>query len=510
MDFESSGDHIKIVSKKQQDKILKDCKSAKYRVIILLMLDCGLRVTEVVRLKLGDFDFMRNDIRIKSLKKRGKDEVRVIPISTRLLEAISFYCRDLKADKEVYLFPSVNRTAKLPHLSRKQVWRKLNKLSDGVVYPHMFRHTFASRVVNEGNDLIVAQKLLGHSDIRTTQVYTHVNEKDLREAINSIEEKGVLVWLKKKFGKKVQVPILPFDKGMTSFHIGRKDVISKLRKNGEMKINTLIKGPQGIGKTHLLDNYQFGKIIRIDEVNKFKATLIAMIKRILEDKEHLLDLYIQLENEEGEEKIQKMLKALSVKQLSERLIKITEKHEYTLILDDVTKITPTGVSIIEKLKNHFHIIAAARQVKISHISFLTNFEVVELKNLNRKESIEMISRLVHNAQMFDRIEDYESFKNHVFEQTDGNPLFIIEMVERYNKEMVIDLDTTREVRHTTAIKEVDFSIPLMIFLGGLMVLRYLGKEMNDDKGAFMLFGGIFMVFALFARFFFNSTKRKYV
>ncbi len=510
MNIESSGDHIKVVSKKQQDSILKDCKSPKYKVIILLMLDCGLRVTEVVTLKLGDFDFMRNEVRVRSLKKRGNDTFRVIPISTRLLEAISFYCRSLKADKEIYLFPSVNKKSKFPHLSRKQVWRKLNKLSDGVVYPHMFRHTFASRVVNEGNDLLVAQKLLGHNDIRTTQVYTHVNEKDLRAAIDSIEEKGIVVWFKNKFGKKTQIPILPFDKGMTSFHVGRKDVLKKLAINGEKKINTLIKGPQGIGKTHLLDNYQNGNIIRIDEVNKFKATLIAMIDRILSDKPHLEALYIKLESEEGREKIDKMLKKLSVKQLSERLIKLTEKHEYTLILDDVTKITPTGVSIIEKLKNHFHIICAARQVKISHISFLTNFDVVEVKNLNRKESVEMIGRLVHNAQMFDRIEDYESFKNHVFEQTDGNPLFIIEMVERYNKEMVIDLDTTREVRHTTAIKEVDFSIPLMIFLGGLMVLRYVGKEMNDDKGAFMLFGGIFMVFALFARFFFNSTKRKFV
>jgi len=510
MNIESSNEHIKLVSKKQQDAILKDCKNPKYTVIILLMLDCGLRVTEVVSLKLGDFDFMRNEVRIKSLKKRGKDTSRVIPITTRLLEAISFYCRSLEADKDTYMFPAVNKKSKSPHLSRKQVWRKLNKLSDGVVYPHMFRHTFASRIVNEGNDLLVAQKLLGHNDIRTTQVYTHVNERDLKAAINSIEEKGIKVWFKRKFGKKIEVPVLPFDKGITNFHVGRKNILKKLASNGEKKINTLVKGPQGIGKTHLLDNYQYGKILRIDEVNKFKRTLISMIQSIIQDKPGMLELYTQLEEQEGVEKIDKMLKALSVKQLAERLIKITEKHEYTLILDDVTKITPTGVSIIEKLKNHFHIICAARQVKISHISFLTNFDVVEVKNLDRKESIEMIGRLVHNAQMFDRIEDYESFKNHVFEQTDGNPLFIIEMVERYNKEMVIDLDTTRDIQHTTARKEIDFSIPLMIFLGGLMVLRYVGKELTDDKGAYMLFGGVAMVFALFARFFFNSTKRKYV
>ena len=72
---------VKIVSAKQQEKILAKCKSAKYRVIVLLMLDCGLRVTEVVELKLKNFDFMKNAVTVYSLKKRGKVETRTIPVS---------------------------------------------------------------------------------------------------------------------------------------------------------------------------------------------------------------------------------------------------------------------------------------------------------------------------------------------------------------------------------------------------------------------------------------------
>ncbi|MEM6359975.1 MAG: tyrosine-type recombinase/integrase [Bacteroidota bacterium] len=501
---------IKVVSAKQQASILSNCKSKKYRVIILLMLDCGLRVSEVIALKLKDFDFMKNEVAIRSLKKRGKTEIRSIPLTTRLLDAIGEYWKGLEANSDSYLFPSVNSTSSSPHLSRKQVWRKLNKISGGLIHPHMLRHTFATKIVNEGNDILVAQKLLGHKDVRTTQIYTHVSDDQVKLAIQSIDDNSFFGRLKRRFMPKKQIPVLPLDKGMTQFHVGRKEELAKIAENSEKKINTLIKGPQGIGKTHLLDNYQAGKILRVDEVNKLKNMLIGLIMRICADKDHLADMLFQLQEEEGEERIHNELKKQSIKQLTERLTIITEKHEYTLVLDDVTRITPSGVNVLEKLKNHFHIICAARNVKISHISFLTNFEVVELKNLSRSEAIEMINRLVKNGKMYDRIEDYESFKNHVYEQTDGNPLFIIEMVERYSKEMVIDLDTTKDIRHTAALKEVDFSIPLMIFIGSLMVLRYVGREVGDDKGAYMLFGGLFMVFALFARFFFNSTKRKFV
>ena len=489
---------------------IRDSKSAKYRVIVLLMLDCGLRVTEVVELKLKNFDFMKNAVTVYSLKKRGKVETRTIPLTTKTLEAVAKYWKQLPTDPEAYLFPAVNKNSKKKHLTRIQVWRKMKQLSDGLVYPHMFRHTFATKIVNEGNDIRVAKELLGHGDIRTTQIYTHVSKDQLKTAIASIEDKSLVARFKRKFLPKVQVPVLPLSKGMTQFHVGRTEELMKLTQLSEKKVNILITGEQGTGKTHLLDNYNSGKILRVDEVNKLKNMLIGLITRVCEVKPHLAEMMFQVMKSEGEERVINQLKKQSIKQLSERLIMITEKHEFTILLDDVTRITASGVNVLEKLKNHFHIIAAARKVKIAHITFLTNFEKIELKNLVRSESIEMINRLVTNAGMIDRIEDYEAFKNHVYEQTDGNPLFIIEMIERYNKEMSIDLETTKDIRHTAALPDVDFSVPLLIAIGALMVLRYYGKEMQDDKGAYMLFGGIFMVVALFSRFFFNSMRRKHV
>ena len=72
------------------------------------------------------------------------------------------------------------------------------------------------------------------------------------------------------------------------------------------------------------------------------------------------------------------------------------------------------------------------------------------------------------------------------------------------------MQEVREIRHTSARSEIDISIPIVICLSSLMVLRYVGGELDDDSGAFKLFGGAFLLFALFARNIFKLGKRKYI
>ena len=87
---------IKLVSRQLQEA-LAGTKNLKYRVIILLMLDCGLRVTEVVKLQRKNFNFMQNTVTVASLKKRSKRlRTRTIPLSTRLLEALADYWPRIK------------------------------------------------------------------------------------------------------------------------------------------------------------------------------------------------------------------------------------------------------------------------------------------------------------------------------------------------------------------------------------------------------------------------------
>ena len=237
--------------------------------------------------------------------------------------------------------------------------------------------------------------------------------------------------------------------------------MQKLHDCGKKKINLLITGEQGVGKSHLLDNYNYGNLIRIGDLSTTKKMIAGLLLHLFEtDKESIAKtLY---EKQLNKNDIDTLVYRETIKRMTELLIQITEQHEYTLLIDDVTRIPPTGVLALEKLKNHFHIICAARRIPMTKSSFLTNFERIELKPLSRPESIELINRV--SQPILQKIEDYETYKNHIFENTNGNPLFMIEMIERYSKEPEITLEVIRDYRHTAAFKEFDFSLVLVIIL----------------------------------------------
>jgi integrase/recombinase XerD len=500
---------IKLVPHHHQEK-LASLKNLKYRVIALLMLDCGLRVSEVVTLKVKNFNFLHNSVTVESLKKRGAapPRLRSIPLSQRLLEALAQYFERYKNrhDPEAYLFPA-GKGSSQPHLGRKQVWKRLKKYSDGLVHPHMLRHTFATRVVNSGNDLRVAQKLLGHKSQTTTEIYTHVEETQLRQAIQSIETDSWFIRLRRRLFPPRRIHVMPLEKGMTRFHVGRKMEVQRLAELSSKKVNVLILGPQGIGKSHLLDNYSHGKILRIDDTSYPKKMMASMLLTLFKgDKEAVAKaLYGDLDLEKDLEAI---ITKDSAKRMVELLIQITQPKEYTLLFDDLTNVTRNQVTYLEKLKNHFHVIAAARRMKIEFSSFLTNFERIELPPLSRPETIELISKA--SAHFLERIEDFEGFKNHIFDSTQGNPLFVLEMIERYEKEPFIAAEHTRDIRHTAAHPEIDMMVPLIVLLSCLMLLRYAGGEFETDGDAFRLIGGIFLILAIFSRNIFKLVKRKFL
>lgn len=475
----------------------------KLRLQSLLMLDCGLRVSEVVRLQIKHFDFYKREVHVESLKKRKQGGFRTVPLTDRCFAALADYWEKLKNKRnpDNYLFPA-GHGGKQPHMNRKQVWKRVKKHTDQVVSPHDLRHTFATRIVSEGNDIRVAKELLGHESLTTTEIYLHVPEEQLHRAIRSLERRN---WRQRAFHRffpKKQIHVLPMDKGLTKFHIGRKEELAKLTLNGQRSVNTLVLGPQGIGKSHLLDNYTVGNIIRVGDFGSVKKVLAGMLLEIADrnpDRLHLIkEVHPHTE----------IIERKAIKFLIEDLIALTTRGEYTIIVDDVSRITPSAVSALEKLKNHFHLICAARQVEIKKATFLTNFERIELKPLPRAEAIELSIRL--SRPFLDRIEDIEAYKNHIWENTVGVPLFIHEMVERYAKEEHVSLEITKEVRHTAAVPETNAAPFVIIFLGSFSVLRYVERAIGGDMTPIYILTAIGMLFLIFGRQFIAATRRKYV
>ena len=479
---------------------------AKYRLLILLMLDAGCRVTEACSMKLYQIDPAKKIINVKSLKKRGKNIYREVPMTQRLLDAMADYWAFVKSrDPESFLFPST--VSPTGHAGRKVIWRVLKNLT-GNTHPHILRHTFCTRLAQRGNDAFTIKELAGHDKTATTEIYIHASRNAKQTAISSLETDNWYKRLYRRLTPRRRVDIMPVMSGGLQVHIGRKEEISRIVDLAKKKVNILITGEQGLGKTHLVtnltDNGRLGKVLRIDDMTAIKATLAGMVLTLFEgDKDKIKDLLYGTDTD-----VEKIISKESIKRLCELLIKTTAKHEYTICIDDATRITPMGISTLENLNGHFHMIIAARSIKLNQVSFLTNFEKISLKGLSRNEGVELITR---GSQDFtDRIEDWESYKAHVWRATNGNPKYILELIERFRREPYVSTDLVQKITHTTALKEIDMSLAIIIGLSSLMVLRYVGGEMGTDAGAFRLIGGAFLVFALFARSILRFGKRKYV
>tara|TARA_S200000501_G_scaffold270769_1_gene254517 strand:- start:2143 stop:3042 length:900 start_codon:yes stop_codon:yes gene_type:complete len=153
------------------------------KAMLEILYACGLRVSELVTLKLSQVAMESNFLRVMG---KGKKE-RIIPINDYALSFLSAYLKDYRSS-----FISNSKTDSLflsnrgKEMTRHSFWHILKKYATQVgiqehLSPHTLRHAFATHMINNGADLRVVQLLLGHSDLSTTQLYTHIAKNELKE-----------------------------------------------------------------------------------------------------------------------------------------------------------------------------------------------------------------------------------------------------------------------------------------------------------------------------------------
>jgi len=499
-----SPQEIHFLDKKQSSLLLDNCTNIKHRLIILLMMDAGLRVSETITLMLANFDFKKRLLKVQSLKKRDKHESRIIPLSNRLYDALADYLYKTKIPADSFLFPAtdsghISRFAVNKFLSR---YKKQNNIEN--LHPHALRHTFATQHIANGTPLENIKTLLGHKKYDTTLIYAHIPEEILKNNIEAVERTELTIWDKIRNYISPKKQHLINIKQTHSFPIiGREEERQKIQSFINRDINTIILGGIGSGKTALLDSFQFDKkTLKLDDTDNIKKSLVNILLYLYEnEKESIAQL---LYGEFDTQKISAKLTRDSIANLCDEIKKLVEPKEYILQIDNVDRITPKAIKTLECLKDTFTILTAAREVAINKSSFLWNFERIELKNLKKSHSLDLINKLSYDLD----IEDYNLFRNHIFEQSDGNPRVIFELVDRYRKEPVITNDVVKDITHFGSMKEIDCTLLILLFLASLAVLRYLSREVDNDSYRFL--GGMAMILLVLSRYFFGYTKRKFV
>ncbi len=176
------------LSEREVERLLEapdtlDPEGLRDRAMLELLYACGLRVSELVGLRLHELNLAQGVVRITG--KGGKE--RLAPLGEEAIEWIGRFLQDgrtelLGARQSDAVFPTRRGGA----MTRQAFWYRIKKYAlaagvNGEISPHTLRHAFATHLLNHGADLRVVQMLLGHSDLSTTQIYTHVARERLKQ-----------------------------------------------------------------------------------------------------------------------------------------------------------------------------------------------------------------------------------------------------------------------------------------------------------------------------------------
>ena len=170
-----------VLSRDEVRRLIEAVTNPKHRTMLLVLYSGGLRVGEVIRLQVTDIESDRGMIRVR--KGKGRKD-RYVMLSRVTLEALRDYARVERPDK--WLFTGARRDR---HYNARSLQRVVKKAAERArirrkVTPHILRHSFATHLVESGTQQRYIQRLLGHAKSATTEIYTHVANRDLANVIS--------------------------------------------------------------------------------------------------------------------------------------------------------------------------------------------------------------------------------------------------------------------------------------------------------------------------------------
>lgn len=177
----------KLLNEEEIRKLFNALKNKKHKAMLFTAYSAGLRVSEIVNLKIADIDSKRMQIFID--RGKGKKD-RYVNLSLVLLDILRNYVKSYKPAPRVHLFESEQTLQAYPVRTVQQIFSNA-KQKAGIkkdVGIHSLRHSFATHLLDKGTDIKYIKDLLGHFDIRTTERYLHVSKKQLVNIISPFDD----------------------------------------------------------------------------------------------------------------------------------------------------------------------------------------------------------------------------------------------------------------------------------------------------------------------------------
>ncbi len=159
-------------------RILAETSNNREKALLAILVYCGVRNKELCNLKVKNVDFENNIIKVLGGKFK-KD--RIAPLSKECFRIILDYLKDYKRDEKNYLFTTLARNEQYNGWALRKMVKKVAKRAKikKRVYPHLFRHSLITHLLERGANVIAVQQLAGHANLKTTMHYTHFSPKKI-------------------------------------------------------------------------------------------------------------------------------------------------------------------------------------------------------------------------------------------------------------------------------------------------------------------------------------------
>jgi len=187
----------KIITEENFKELIKACTNARDRFLMLLLFETGLRIGQALTLRHEDIVSWDNEIHIRyrtvnlNEARNKSTQPNILHVSTQLMRLYSDYINALEQDKLTeYVFVNLQDYTPLRYTAVRSLFSRLSDKVNIKVTPHMLRHTHATELIHDGWDSALVQKRLGHASVQTTlDVYSHVDQRAMKEAFKAYQEK---------------------------------------------------------------------------------------------------------------------------------------------------------------------------------------------------------------------------------------------------------------------------------------------------------------------------------
>jgi len=286
--------------------------------------------------------------------------------------------------------------------------------------------------------------------------------------------------------------------------IGRQQELERLRANLAKGQHTILTGAIGTGKSHLLKCVagDLKNVIYVERIQPIKSALLSIAEILHKDGRLKIEGVVAeyLEWQDLKAKVSQLYPA----ELLNCVIDGIRGQGYILILDHLDEIAPSMAFTVSLLMDEALVLGAARDLKDSDrlMRIWWAFDVIELKNLSREESLELLWSFADK----DRVEDKVMFENKVLNHSAGNPLAIIEMAK---KTLHLEFDSPEKIRdlhHDAGLKYFDLT-PALLIVGALIVAaRFVALGLNDVD-TYILAGSAGAFFIILRYYIYRSTRK---